>query len=229
MPSSAARMTSSGMRQAPSPNEKVVCVCRWTKLTVTAETVHGQHRTARPTRARVLDRLRGAHRWLRRRRWARRAGRIRRRSSFVLPSRRQRRAVRGPTGPASELPLERPRLGEAVVAQVDDAAAGAHPPVRAADVAVVLPPARLEDPRLEDALDPVRAAAPDEGDRAPRPLVPADGDGDGLAVGPRAAGAGPGGAGAAPAGVGRRRSPAISPGGSGLSPEVAPPLGMWGS
>ena len=92
-------------------------------------------------------------------------------------------------------------------------------------MAVVPPPARLEDPRLEDALDLVAAAAPDEGDRAPRPLVPADGDRHGLAVGTRAAGAGPGGAGAAL----RLAAPAAASRGSGLSPEVAPPLGMWGS
>src|SRR5674476_1373466 len=90
MPMPAAAATSSGMRQAPSPNEKLVCVCRWTKL---------------------------------------------------MPAR------------SVERPLERPRLGDAVVAQVEHASRGAHAPVRAAHAAAVLPPARLDDPRLEHTLE----------------------------------------------------------------------------
>src|SRR5674476_80873 len=119
MPMPAAAATSSGMRQAPSPNEKLVCVCRWTKL---------------------------------------------------MPAR------------SVERPLERPRLGDAVVAQVEHASRGAHAPVRAAHAAAVLPPARLDDPRLEHTLDAVVAPAPGEGDREALPLVPGDGDGDSAAA-----------------------------------------------
>src|SRR5450759_453446 len=120
MPMPAAAVTSSGLRQAPSPNEKLVCVCKWTNLS-------------------------------------------------------------GFPGSIERL-LEGPRLGHAVVAQIEHAAPGAHSPVRTADVAAVLPPACLEDPRLEHALDAVAPAPPHEGHRAALPLVPADGDGGGRAV-----------------------------------------------
>src|SRR5450756_653567 len=94
MPMPAAAATSSGMRQAPSPNEKVVWVCRWTKLI-------------------------------------------------------------GSPGSIERL-LERPRLREAVVAQVEHASLGAHPPVRTADVAVVFPPACLDDLSLIHISEPTR-------------------------------------------------------------------------
>src|SRR5512133_555618 len=98
MPMSAAAATSSSMRAAPSPNEKLVCVWRWTKLM--------------PRRLPSIERL-----------------------------------------------LERPRLAHPVVAQVEHAAFGAYPPVRAAHAALVLPPARLDDPRLQQPLDLVAPSA----------------------------------------------------------------------
>src|SRR5450830_542397 len=120
MPMPAAAATSSGMRQAPSPNEKVVCACKWTKLIVSPGSI---------------ERL-----------------------------------------------LEGPRLGHAVVPQIEHASLGAHPSVRTADVAVVFPPACLEDPRLEHALYAVAPAPPHKAHRVALPLVPADGDGGGRAV-----------------------------------------------
>ena len=85
-----------------------------------------------------------------------------------------------------ERALERPGFGEPVVAEVEEPACGLDPAVRPADVRLGVPPARLDDPELDDAIDAIAAAAPDEGGRPPQALVPRDGHGLGLmeAAGP---------------------------------------------